>query len=50
MQIEFASGLKAEASRSLFETAHECTETFRLYGSKKTFEWQQVESEQPVTD
>jgi predicted dehydrogenase len=47
-QIEFASGLKAEVTRSLFETAHGYTEQFTLYGSKKTFEWQQIEDEQPV--
>ena len=48
MQIEFASGLKAEVTRSLFETAHDYTEQFTLYGSKKSFEWQQIEDDQPV--
>ena len=48
MQIEFASGLKAEVTRSLFETARDYTEQFTVYGSKKSFEWQQIESEQPV--
>jgi predicted dehydrogenase len=48
MQIEFANGLKGEATRSLFETAHDYTEQFTVYGSKKTFEWQQIENEQPV--
>jgi predicted dehydrogenase len=48
MQIEFADGLKGEAIRSLFETAHDYTEQFNVYGSKKTFEWQQIESERPV--
>ena len=48
MHIEFASGLKAEATRSLFETAHAYTEQFTLYGSKKTFEWQQMEDDLPV--
>ena len=48
MQIEFASGLKAEVTRSLFETARDYTEQFTLYGSKKSFEWQQIEHEQPV--
>jgi predicted dehydrogenase len=48
MQIEFANGLKGEASRSLFETAHTYTEQFTVYGSKKSFEWQQIEHEQPV--
>jgi predicted dehydrogenase len=48
MQIEFASGLKAEVTRSLFETAHDYTEQFTVYGSKKSFEWQQIENEKPV--
>jgi predicted dehydrogenase len=48
MQIEFANGLKAEATRSLFETAHDYTEQFTVYGSKQSFEWQQIEAEQPV--
>jgi predicted dehydrogenase len=47
-QLEFANGLKGEVTRSLFETAHEYTEQFSLYGSKKSFEWQQIEDEQPV--
>jgi predicted dehydrogenase len=47
-QLEFANGLKGEVTRSLFETAHDYTEQFTLYGSKKTFEWQQIETEQPV--
>ncbi|MDR1178410.1 MAG: Gfo/Idh/MocA family oxidoreductase, partial [Spirochaetaceae bacterium] len=48
MQIEFANGIKGEASRSLFETAHNYTEQFTVYGSKKSFEWQQIEDERPV--
>jgi predicted dehydrogenase len=48
VQLEFANGLKGEATRSLFETAHDYTEQFTVYGSKRTFEWQQIESEQPV--
>jgi predicted dehydrogenase len=47
-QLEFANGLKGEVTRSLFETAHDYTEQFTLYGSKKSFEWQQIENEQPV--
>jgi predicted dehydrogenase len=47
-QLEFANGLKGEVSRSLFETAHDYTEQFSLYGSKKSFEWQQIEREAPV--
>jgi predicted dehydrogenase len=48
MHIEFANGIKGEASRSLFETAHGYTEQFTVYGSKRSFEWQQIEDEQPV--
>jgi hypothetical protein len=42
------SNLSAEISRSLFNTAREYVESFDVYGSKKTFEWQQLEHEQPV--
>jgi predicted dehydrogenase len=48
MQIEFENGLKAEATRSLFDTACHYSESFNVYGSKKSFEWQQIEDEQPV--
>lgn len=37
--IEFENGLKGEATRSLFETAHVYKEGFCVYGSKKSFEW-----------
>jgi predicted dehydrogenase len=47
-QIEFANGLKAEAARSLFATACRYFESFNVYGSKKSFEWQQIEKEQPL--
>ena len=42
------SDLSAEISRSLFETAREYVESFDAYGSKMTFEWQQLEGEEPV--
>lgn len=42
------SDLSAEISRSLFNTAREYIESFDVYGSKKSFEWQQVENEKPV--
>jgi hypothetical protein len=48
IQIEFENGLKAEATRSLFDTACHYSESFNVYGSKKSFEWQQIEEEQPV--
>jgi predicted dehydrogenase len=38
----------AEVTRSLFDTARQYRESFDVYGSKKTFEWQQVENEEPM--
>jgi hypothetical protein len=35
-------------TRSLFDTARQYRESFDAYGSKVSFEWQQVEGEQPV--
>jgi predicted dehydrogenase len=42
------SDVAAEVTRSLFDTARQYRESFDAYGSKKTFEWQQVENEEPV--
>lgn len=42
------SDLAAEITRSLFETAREYVESFDVYGSKLSFEWQQIEAEDPV--
>jgi len=42
------SDLAAEVTRSLFDTARQYRESFDAYGSKKSFEWQQVEGEEPV--
>ena len=38
----------AEVTRSLFDTARQYRESFDVTGSKKSFEWQQVEGEEPV--
>jgi len=38
----------AEVTRSLFHTGRAYTESFNVYGEKATFEWQQVEEEDPV--
>jgi predicted dehydrogenase len=38
----------AEVTRSLFDTARQYRESFDATGSKKSFEWQQVENEEPV--
>ena len=42
------SDVCAEVTRSLFATARQYRESFDAYGSKKSFEWQQVENEEPV--
>ncbi|HEV3166098.1 MAG TPA: Gfo/Idh/MocA family oxidoreductase, partial [Isosphaeraceae bacterium] len=42
------SDVCAEVTRSLFDTARQYRESFDAYGSKKSFEWQQVENEDPV--
>ena len=42
------SDVIAEVTRSLFDTARQYRESFDATGSKKSFEWQQVEGEDPV--
>jgi predicted dehydrogenase len=42
------SDIVAEVTRSLFDTARQYRESFDVSGSKKSFEWQQVENEDPV--
>jgi predicted dehydrogenase len=42
------SDVVAEVTRSLFDVARQYRESFDAYGSKKSFEWQQVENEDPV--
>src|SRR5205823_1616006 len=42
------SDVCAEVTRSLFDTARQYRESFDAYGSRKSFEWQQVEGEEPV--
>ena len=42
------SDLAAEVTRSLFNTARQYRESFDVYGSNKSFEWTQIEHEQPV--
>jgi predicted dehydrogenase len=38
----------AEVTRSLFNVGRQYRESFDAYGDKKSFEWQQVENEDPV--
>ncbi len=42
------SDVSARIYRSLFDTARQYRESFDAYGSKKSFEWQLVENEDPV--
>lgn len=42
------SDVCAEVTRSLFNVARQYRESFDAYGSIKSFEWQQVEGEEPV--
>jgi predicted dehydrogenase len=42
------SDVVAEVTRSLWDTARQYCESFDVYGSRKSFEWQQVEGELPV--
>ncbi len=42
------SDVVAEVTRSLFDTARQYRESFDVTGSDKSFEWQQVENEEPV--
>jgi predicted dehydrogenase len=42
------SDLAAEVTRSLFNTARQYRESFDVYGSKKSYEWQQIEGEDPI--
>jgi predicted dehydrogenase len=44
--FEFANGIKAEVTRSLFQTARTYTESFSIYGEYCTFEWPQLDCEQ----
>ena len=40
--------LSARVYRSLFDTARQYRESFDVYGSKKSFEWQLIEDDDPV--
>ena len=42
------SDVTARIYRSLFDTARQYRESFDVYGTKQTFEWQLVEGEDPV--
>ena len=42
------SDLTAQIYRALFDTARQYRESFDVFGSKKSFEWQLIEGEDPV--
>ncbi len=42
------SDLSARVYRSLFDTARQYRESFDVYGSKKSFEWQLQETDKPI--
>jgi predicted dehydrogenase len=44
----FENGMKAEATRSLFETAHVYQEGLNVYGSNATFEWGFRDEDNPI--
>lgn len=46
--FEFENGLKAEATRTLFETARMYQEGMNVFGSKKSFEWGFTDSDDPI--
>ena len=47
-ELNHETALAAEITRSLFHTARGYTESFNVYGEKATFEWEQIEGEDPV--
>ena len=47
-ELDSDEPLAAEITRSLFHTARGYTESFNLYGEKATFEWEQIEGEDPI--
>ncbi len=42
------SDIKVEVERFLYEVARGYSECFRIYGEKQSFEWQQMDKEEPV--
>ncbi len=42
------SDLAAEATRSLYQTVRQYRESFDIYGDKSSFEWEQIQDEDPV--
>ncbi|MCD6416841.1 MAG: Gfo/Idh/MocA family oxidoreductase [Planctomycetes bacterium] len=42
------TNVAAEVSRFMYQTARAYTESFAIYGDEKSFEWQQLEHEDPI--
>lgn len=47
-ELDHKTSLSAEVTRSLFHTARGYMESFAVYGEKASFEWEQIEGENPV--
>jgi predicted dehydrogenase len=48
-ELENETNLAAEVTRFLFQTARSYVESFNVYGEKGSFEWEQINGEDPVT-
>src|SRR5262245_13539368 len=46
--LESPTSLAAEVTRTLFHTARSYLENFAVYGEKASFEWEQMDGEEPV--
>ena len=46
--LESSTPLVAQINRTMFHTARTYQETFNVYGEKASFEWEQVEGEDPL--
>lgn len=47
-ELESETSLAAEVTRTLFHTARGYLESFNVYGEKASFEWEQIEGEEPI--
>ena len=47
-ELDSPTPLVAQINRTMFHTARTYQETFNVYGEKTSFEWEQIEEEQPI--
>jgi predicted dehydrogenase len=47
-ELESETALVAEVTRALFHTVRSYVESFCIYGEKASFEWEQVDGEEPI--